>query len=116
LANDLISKGFDEKQISIGLSSMDAYENKRTGTALLSIFESIDKIEQHKGKVSYDKAYVLIDKFSEAFSLDHLLVQTPKKDDDAYRYYCKKEGSAETLVLKTGHDFSDNIVDCQRRN
>jgi len=59
----------------------------------------------------YDKAYVLIDKFSEAFSLDHLLVQTPKKDDDAYRYYCKKEGSAETLVLKTGHDFPDNIVD-----
>jgi uncharacterized protein with ParB-like and HNH nuclease domain len=111
LANDLISKGFDEKQISIGLSSMDAYENKRTGTALLSIFESIDKSEQHKGKVSYDKAYVLIDKFSEAFSLDHLLVQTPKKDDDAYRYYCKKEGSAETLVLKTGHDFPDNIVD-----
>ena len=25
--------------------------------------------------------------------------------------HCKKEGSAETLVLKTGHDFPDNIVD-----
>ncbi len=111
LANDMLAKGLDEKQISISLSSMDAYENKRTGTALLSIYESIDYSEDGKVKISFDKAYILIDKFSEVFSLDHLLAQTPKKDDEAYRYYCKKEGSVETLALKAGHDFPDNIVD-----
>lgn len=111
LANDLTSKGFDEKQISLGLSTMDAFESKKTGTALLALYESIGKSDDKLGKISFDNAYILVDKFSEAFSLDHLLVQTPDQNDETYHYYCKKEIDTERLMLKEGHDFPENIFD-----
>lgn len=111
IANDLILKGFDEKQIRIGLSNLDAFENKRLGTALLALYESIEKGGNNEGKISYDSAFILVDKYSEAFNLDHLLVQSPKADDESYFYYCKKEGDSETLALKEGHDFPSNIID-----
>jgi hypothetical protein len=53
----------------------------------------------------------LLDKFSESFSLDHLLVQDPKPNDDNFKYYCDDNGGMPVLALKDGHDFPDNIKD-----
>ena len=110
IANETMLKGIDDKAITIGLSQMDAYEkNKKVSTALLALYEAMDTDANDKVKISYDKAYILVEKFSEAFSLDHLLVQTPDANDINYKYYCAKNNGNEILQLKEGHDFPDNI-------
>lgn len=110
IANETMLKGIDDKAITIGLSQMDAYEkNKKVSTALLALYESMETDANGKIKISYDKAYILVEKFSEAFSLDHLLVQTPDVNDINYKYYCAKNNDSEILQLKDGHDFPDNI-------
>lgn len=111
IANESLLK-LDDKTITLRLGTMDAYEkNKKISTALLALYESISINDNGKVLISYDKAYVLVEKFTEAFSLDHLLVQTPESTDDNYKYYCKKKNNSEELVLKEGHDFPDNIKD-----
>ena len=110
IVNETMLKGIDDKAITIGLSQMDAYEkNKKISTALLALYEAITIGENGKVSISYDKAYIIVDKFSEAFSLDHLLVQTPNVNDINYKYYCAKNNDSEILQLKDGHDFPDNI-------
>ena len=110
IANETMLKGLDDKAITIGLSQMDAYEkNKKVSTALLALYEAMDTDETGKVTISYDKAYILVEKFSEVFSLDHLLVQTPNANDINYKYYCAKNNDSEILQLKVGHDFPDNI-------
>lgn len=112
IANETMLKGIDDKAISIGLNQMDAFEkNKKVSTALLALYESIETDENGKVSISYDKAYILVEKFSEAFSLDHLLVQTPDKNDSKYKYYCDDNNGSEVLRLKEGHDFPSNITD-----
>lgn len=110
IVNETLLKGLDDKAISLGLSSMDAYEkNKKVSTALLALYESMSINDKGKVSISYDKAYILVEKFSEAFSLDHLLPQTPNKNDSSYNYYCEKNNDSEVLQLKDGSDFPDNI-------
>lgn len=110
IANETMIKGFDDEFISKSLESIDAFDkNKKISTALLALYESRDKNDT--SKISYDNAYILVEKFSEAFSLDHLLVQTPKKDDPNYKYYCEKNHDNEVLRLKEGHDFPNNVTD-----
>ena len=110
IANETMIKGLDDKSITIGLSQMDAYEkNKKVSTALLALYESMENDANGKVRISYDKAYILVEKFSEAFSLDHLLVQTPDANDINYKYYCAKNNDSEILQLKEGHDFPNNI-------
>lgn len=82
---------------------------KKVSTALLAIYESISTNDKGKVNISYDKAYILVEKFSEAFSLDHLLPQTPNINDPKYKYYCEKNNDSEILQLKDGQDFPDNI-------
>lgn len=109
IANETMLR-LENKTITLKLESMDAYEkNKKISTALLALYESINIKDNGKISISYDKAYILVEKFTEAFSLDHLLVQTPDPNDDNYKYYCKKNNNSEELVLKEGHDFPDNI-------
>ena len=110
IANETMLKGLDDKAITIGLSQMDAYEkNKKVSTALLALYEAMDVDGNGKVTISYDKAYILVEKFSEAFSLDHLLVQTPDVNDINYKYYCAKNNDSEILQLNDNHDFPDNI-------
>lgn len=61
-----------------------------------------------KIKVSYDQAYLVLKDFPLAFSLDHFLVQTPKKDSTEYKYY--NEENTNKLVLKEGSDFPNDLV------
>ncbi len=112
IANETMIKGINDDSISFNLSQIDAYEkNKKASTALLALYESIEIDKNNQITISYDKAYILVEKFSEAFSLDHLLAQSPDKDDPKYKYYCENVNNSNILRLKEGHDFPNNITD-----
>lgn len=88
---------------------MDAYNvNRKVSVALLALYESTEIDGNDKVKISYDKAYTLLNHFGQTFSLDHLLVQTPNASDPNLKYY--KDEKNDRLVLKEGHDFEPNIT------
>lgn len=108
IAAELLRQGVTAEKLKIDLGSIDAYEqNKKLTIALLSLYESVSK-ENGTVKISYDQAYTLLNSFSPAFSLDHLLVQTPNKNSDKFQYY--KDEETGVLVLKPQHDFPESLV------
>lgn len=108
IAGELLKQGITAEGLKDHLKTMDAYEqNKKLAIALLALYESVSR-ENEEIKISYDQAYTLLDSFSQTLSLDHLLVQTPDKDSDQYQYY--KDEETGTLVLKSRHDFPENLV------
>jgi len=95
-------------KIKSDLKSMDAYEqNKRLTISLLALYDSTSYDNNGNAKISYDQAYTLLNAFSTAFSLDHMLVQTPNPTSNDFKYY---KDSSDRLVLKVGHDFPEGIV------
>ena len=108
IAAELIKQGVTSEKLKSDIKSMDAYEqNKRLTISLLALYDSTTKDDNGKIKISYDQAYTLLNSFSAAFSLDHLLVQTPDANSNEFKYY---KDSSDTLVLKDGHDFPNEIV------
>lgn len=108
LASEYLNKGITAERLKAELMGSDAYnQNKKLTCALLALYESTT-VSKDIVSISYDQAYTLFDSFSDAFSLDHLLVQIPKVDDTKYKYY--KDVNTNTLVLKHGHDFPEDIV------
>lgn len=108
IAAELVKQSITANKLKDDLHSMDAYEkNKKLTVSLLSLFDSTTKDENGKYKTSYDQAYILLNSFSSAFSLDHLLVQTPEADSNEFKYY--KDTASDVLILKDGHDFPPQI-------
>ena len=108
IAAELIKQGVVNERLKLDLKSMDAYEqNKKLTVSLLSLYDSTSKDETGKVKISYDQAYTLLNSYGDTFTLDHLLVQTPEKNSD-FKYH--KDSKSDTLVLKEGHDFPDDII------
>lgn len=108
IADELLKQGIMPEGLKSHLKAMDAYEqNKKLAIVLLALYESVSK-QNGKIKISYDKAYMILDSFSRTLSLDHLLVQTPDKDSLKYHYY--KDEETGTLVLKPQHDFPVDLV------
>ena len=108
IAAELVKQGVTSDKLKSDLKSMDAYEqNKRLTISLLSLYDSATRDDNGKIKISYDQAYTLLNSFSTAFSLDHLLVQTPDVNSNEFKYY---KDADDTLVLKAGHDFPSEIV------
>ena len=108
LAAEYLKQGITTKKLKDDINSLDAYEqNRKITIALLALYESTS-INNGKVGISYDQAYNLLSSFTDSFSLDHLLPQTPDIDSTHYKYYKNEEKDA--LVLKEGHDFPDNIV------
>ena len=108
LASEYLNKGITADKLKAELMDIDAFnQNKKLTCALLALYESAT-IVNGTATISYDQAYTLFDSFSDSFSLDHLLVQNPKVCDSAYKYY--KDENTDTLVLKEGHDFPEDIV------
>lgn len=107
LAAEYIKTSITTERLKNDLFSMDAYEqNKKLTIALLALYESCDRDDSGKIKISYDQAYTLLDSFSDSFSLDHLLVQTPD-ENSSFKYYKQND---DLLALKPGHDFPTDIV------
>lgn len=108
IAAELLKQGITNEKLKIDLRSIDAFEqNKKLTIALLSLYEAVSK-ENGRIKISYDQAYTLLNSFSSAFSLDHLLVQTPDKNSEKFKYYKDEENGV--LVLKEQHDFPESLV------
>lgn len=108
LAAEYVKQGINTEKLKNDLNSVDAYEqNKKLTVALLVLYESTTREADGTFKTSYDQAYTLLDSFSESFSLDHLLVQSPDKNSEKFYYY---KNDDDTLVLKPNHDFPANIV------
>lgn len=103
--NELNVRGVNNESLKHALKSLDCYKQKRElSIPLIALYESLSEDGKN---ISYDQAYNIVKNFSEVYSLDHLLVQTPEENDDNYKYYCNKENN--TLVLKDGNDFPDTI-------
>ena len=108
IAAELVKRGVTSEKLKSDIKSMDAYEqNKRLTISLLALYDSATRDDNGKIKISYDQAYTLLNSFSTAFSLDHLLVQTPDINSSEFKYY---KDSSDALVLKDGHDFPNEIV------
>lgn len=96
IASELWRQGVSAETLRDGLRGMDAFEqNKKLAVVLLALYESTSE-ENGRIKISYDQAYTLLNSFSAAFSLDHLLVQTPDKNSSKFLYY--KDEEKNTLV------------------
>lgn len=109
IAAELVKQGVVSEKLKMDLESMDAYEqNKKLTISLLSLYEATTKDIDGHIKISYDQAYTILNSFSEAFSLDHLLVQTPDKESEEFKYY--KDEVSDVLALKEGHDFPGDII------
>ena len=108
IAAELVKQGVTSDKIKSDLKSMDAYEqNKRLTISLLALYDSTSHDNNGNPKISYDQAYTLLNSFSTAFSLDHMLVQTPNPTSDEFKYF---KDTSDRLVLKSGHDFPEGIV------
>lgn len=109
IVSELLKQGITSEKLKADLQSIDAYEqNKKLTVALLSLYDSSSKDENGKLKISYDQAYLILKDFSTAFSLDHLLVQSPDKNSTDFKYY--KDENNDKLVLKEGNDFPKDTV------
>ena len=110
IASELYKQGITSEKLKLDLKSIDAYEqNKKLTISLLSLYEATTRNAKGKLKISYDQAYTILNSFSDAFSLDHLLVQTPDPLSSSFKYY--KNESTDVLVLKSNHDFPSEVVD-----
>lgn len=108
IATEYINKNITTESLKADLNTLNAYDqNKRLTIALLALVESTEEYENGEIKTSFNQAYTLLNSFSDSFSLDHLLVQTPDKNSEHFKYYKKDDG---TLVLKNGHDFPEYVV------
>ena len=108
IAAELVKQGVTSGKIKSDLKSMDAYEqNKRLTISLLALYDSTSHDDNGNAKISYDQAYTLLNSFSTAFSLDHMLVQTPSPTSNEFKYF---KDTSDRLVLKSGHEFPEGIV------
>ena len=106
---ELLKQGITNDKLKSDLKSIDAFEqNKKLTISLLALFDSATKDNNGKIKVSYDQAYIILKDYSLAFSLDHLLVQSPEHSSTDYKYY--RDNVNNKLVLKEGSDFPKDIV------
>lgn len=106
VAKESVKANLNKDILKYSIQNYDAYSHKNISVPLLALYEAYDDASK---KIFYDQAELLTSKFSDSFSLDHLLVQTPKPEDAEYRYYCKKEEGISTLVLKDNNDFPETI-------
>lgn len=106
VAKESTKSNITKEFLKYSIINYDAYSHKKISVPLLALYEAFD---ENTGRLSFDQADVLTSKFSDSFSLDHLLVQTPEPEDTNYKYYCKKIDGTETLVLKDGNDFPEKI-------
>lgn len=72
------------------------------GAAVVSTYES----RYNDERVSWDEAYSKFSTYGTSYTLDHIMVQTPRIEDPNLKYY--KLGN--NLKLKLGHDFPVDLV------
>ena len=115
-SNALITEGINKETIKNNFLMMDFYSKHTLGYAILSlvesIYEEVDKKGNIKARLLYSQAFYMLSHIKDKlFEIDHMLVQSPKKDDDNFKYYkITDEKGIERLCLKDGHDFPKDLV------
>lgn len=103
IANE-IQKRITVESVKAELEKLDVFsgeKNKKLAAALLALYESTTE-EGNNVNISYDMAYTLFNNYGKILNLDHLLVQTPKIEDNNFKYFCDENGHVK---FKPGHDF-----------
>lgn len=101
--DSLVLDGIDKAYIENNILNFIGYTEKKEKIAsrvLLAAYEFTDK-----GDLDYDKALYIMNN-RDAIQIDHILPQTPDKDDEKCSYYPEGPKGNMILKLKKGHDFN----------
>lgn len=102
-------EGINKSVIKSSLMSMDFYSKHDLAYCILSLLESINS--ENNNKLLFSQAYMMLSHIKDqTFHIDHMLPQTPKKDDNRFYYYSEEREGKNVLVLKDGHDFPTETV------
>lgn len=105
LNSKLQTAGIRTEDIFSSLSQLDLYEkNKKLGAAIISLYESQD--EDGNLPLSWDEAFSKLCTFGSSYSLDHIMNQTPGRNDPNLKYY----QLGNNLKLREGHDFPLDLI------
>ena len=103
-ATSLQMEGIDKHNIKNNLLNFIGYSERKERVAtrvLLTAFEFSEK-----GKIDYDKGLYILNN-RDAIQIDHILPQTPEKNNAKCFYYPETiDGDNEVLRLKKNHDFN----------
>ena len=105
----LLFEGINKSVIKDSLVSMDFYSRHDLAYCILSLLESINTSKNNK--LIYSQAYMMLTHIKDqTFHIDHMLPQSPDKNNEQFKYYPNKTAEKEVLVLKDGHDFPEETV------
>ena len=119
-ADALIKEGVDKSMIRSSFISMDFYSKHDLAYCVLSLLESIDVKKNEDGSTStkllYSQASAMLSHIKDkTFHIDHMLPQTPDKNEDKFKYYKDDTKDPAVLVLKEGNDFpTETVIDGMR--
>ncbi len=111
----LRKEGVDKTMIQSNFVNMDFYSKHDLAYCVLSLLESVEVKPTHNGttskKLLYSQASAMLSHIKDkTFQIDHMLPQSPNKDDDKFKYYKDDTKDPTVLVLKEGHDFPQDLV------
>ena len=106
LNQKLQTSGIRDEDIANSLLKLDLYDkNKKLGAAVISIYESKQE-NNEKFVLSWDEAYSKFSTYGTSYSLDHIMNQTPDRNDPNLKYF----QLGPYLKLREGHDFPSELV------
>ena len=106
ILHEIGRSAINDEKTAAELRRLDVYDkNKKLGSALLSIADSVFVASDGQKRCSWDEAYTYYLQAGDAQSLDHLLVKDPSPRDPNVKYY-EKNGF---LRLKQDSDFPDEF-------
>lgn len=119
-ANALIKEGVDKSTIRSDFINMDFYSKRDLAYCVLSLLESIDTKKNKDGTVSnkllFAQASAMLSHIKDkTFQVDHMLPQSPDKNEPRFKYYKDDSKNPAVLVLKEGNDFpKETVIDGMR--
>ena len=106
LNQKLQTSGIRNEDIVNSLLKLDLYDkNKKLGAAIISVYESKQE-NANKIVLSWDEANSKFSTYGTSYSLDHIMNQTPDRNDPNLKYY----QLGPYLKLREGHDFPKELV------
>lgn len=99
--------GVDSSMVKSKLLVLNAYPKRELAYSILALTESIDPATN---RLSFSQAGLILSHIKDdVFQLDHMLPQSPDPSEPTLKYYKKTENDRDTVVLKDGNDFPDDV-------
>ncbi len=108
-------EGVDKTMIQSNFINMDFYSKHDLAYCVLSLLESVEIKTNSDGtttkKLLYSQASAMLSHIKDkTFQIDHMLPQSPDKNDDKFKYYKDDTKDPAVLALKDGNDFPQDLV------